>query len=757
MSRFLLGLIGLSLCTLSVAYAASPGPTFHLLDGFEKELVWEVKEWGDNAKVSLSRDTVSEGKQALQASYTPEDRRGQKKFVLRRSLSGKAPDIKTIQVDVFNPLPTPGVELALALEADQYYETKPLPLKAGWNRGLSFAIDGKELKSKSSNWEYTTAIPKDMDLGSLILLVHTGEANAGIFYIDNVRTEGKAVPPEAPRRVAARIDRKPVLKDVKVLTAASQVYDKMELALSFDAPYHDPYDAAEIATRARFKAPSGKIWEVEGFLYAGQVSLAAPPTDVDWRLRFTPTEPGTWSYEVSVINPLGEVKSANQSFDVKAGSGDGFVRVDPKDRQYFSFDSGKFYYPIGQNTAWDSQENYKKMFKAMQENGQNWARIWMAHWNYGLEWKRMGRYPGLGNYNLENAGKLDETIDLLHKHGIYVQLVTEFHGAVSSKVNPEWPNSPYNKAQGGPLEKAQDFFTSPKAQELFQRRLRYILARWGYSTQIMAWELFNEVNWADDFSPKSDAAWHKMMAQWLREHDPYRHLITTSYYDYYNKETYASPLFDFTQYHAYHQKVWKTMANVVPRFRRFDKPFFFGEFGYDSKDGVDAADKQGIFLHAGIWTQAMQPVAGNAMPWWWDTHIEPNQLYSHFGALSRFLEGLDRRGMQLEPLQQTWPVKIKKGHQEKLNFYGLKNQSFAMGWIVDSRGMTMKDRPGPFEFRGISFYLDGLKPGRYLLEVWDTYKGSMITADKLESDKSGRILLPLPPFRNDVAFKLKSL
>ncbi len=742
---------------LSADKSASTSTSTFLIDGFEKNLRWENKEWGDSAKLELSSDNVSEGKKALQASFTPEGSKGQKKFVIRRELGGKAHDLGEIYVDVFNPLPTSGVELALAIEADQYYETKPLALKAGWNKGLSFKIDGADLKSKASNWGYKTSVPKEVDLGSLIFLVHTGEANAGIFFFDNVRSNGKPTMPQPPKRVAAKIDAEPKLGEIKTLESATKVYEKMELGVQFEAPYHDPYEAKEILLRARFKAPSGAVKEVDGFLYDGKVSLAAPVEKPDWRLRFTPTEAGRWTYQIEVKNPKGSALSKDLSFEVGPATSDGFLRVDPKDKKYFSFDSGKFYYPIGQNAAWDSIENYQKMFASMKENGENWTRIWMAPWNFGIEWKVMGRYQGLGNYNLENAKKLDETIDLLALNGIYTQLVMEFHGGLSTKVNPEWQNNPYNKEQGGPLAKPQDFFTNLKARENFKKRLRYIIARWGYSPHIMAWEIFNEINWADGFSPKNDAAFHKDIGNWMREQDPYKRMITTSYYDYYNKATYELPVIDFTQYHAYQHRVWKTMAQVVPRFERFNKPFFFGEFGYDSKDGVDAQDKQGVFIHAGIWAQAMQPVAGNGMPWWWDTHIEPNQLYRHFGALAKFLAGIDRRGMDLRAVQESWPVKIRKDHKEKLSFYGLKNSSFAMGWICDTKGMTMKDRPGPYEFRGIQFYMDGFKKGVYQFETWDTYKGEVLTTEKVETNKKGRLLLSLPAFKNDVAFKLRAL
>ncbi|MCZ0212168.1 hypothetical protein OZK63_43170, partial [Streptomyces sp. UMAF16] len=65
------------------------------------------------------------------------------------------------------------------------------------------------------------------------------------------------------------------------------------------------------------------------------------------------------------------------------------------------------------------------------------------------------------------------------------------HGQVSTTVNPEWNNNPYNIANGGPCNNTWDFFSNSTAKNLFKNRMRYIIARYGYSNTIMSWELFN--------------------------------------------------------------------------------------------------------------------------------------------------------------------------------------------------------------------------------------------------------------------------
>ena len=65
-------------------------------------------------------------------------------------------------------------------------------------------------------------------------------------------------------------------------------------------------------------------------------------------------------------------------------------------------------------------------------------------------------------------------------------------------------------------------------------RLRYIVARWGYSPAIGMWEFFNEIDniqFRDAKNPipaEEIVAWHARMARYLKSIDPYGHPVTTS-------------------------------------------------------------------------------------------------------------------------------------------------------------------------------------------------------------------------------------
>ena len=51
-----------------------------------------------------------------------------------------------------------------------------------------------------------------------------------------------------------------------------------------------------------------------------------------------------------------------------------------------------------------------------------------------------------------------------------------------------WQSNPYNITNGGPCINQDAFFTNATARTIFQKHLRYLIGRYGYSTKAMAWE-----------------------------------------------------------------------------------------------------------------------------------------------------------------------------------------------------------------------------------------------------------------------------
>lgn len=251
--------------------------------------------------------------------------------------------------------------------------------------------------------------------------------------------------------------------------------------------------------------------------------------------------------------------------------------------------------------------------------------------------------------------KLDRILEIAEQHGIGVMLCFGTFGEFTAGGyfnEGQWKGSAYNAANGGPCAQPGDFWTSSAARELYRRRLRYIAARWGYSTSIHSWEFWNETN--------APATWVREMAGALRACDPHRHLITTTYGD---PAVWRIPEVDFTQSHHYGsgslQDSGPPIADDAAAAAVFGKPHLMGEFGIDYRGPDSPYDPRnvGVNLHNGLWSSLMAGNAGGAMSWWWDAYLHQahrangarhapstgpaNALLAHIAGLRRFADSVD--------------------------------------------------------------------------------------------------------------------
>ena len=122
----------------------------------------------------------------------------------------------------------------------------------------------------------------------------------------------------------------------------------------------------------------------------------------------------------------------------------------------------------------------------MGRNGVNWSRIWACNWDGKNPWWPTDDTPPSDQMWSKAFERWDQIVSAAEDAGISFQFVLFHHGAFSTRVNPNFPDHPWNKAKGGFLEKAADFFTDPEAKRRSKMWLRYAVARWGHSTSVMS-------------------------------------------------------------------------------------------------------------------------------------------------------------------------------------------------------------------------------------------------------------------------------
>ncbi|MCK4982813.1 MAG: hypothetical protein KAS17_07805, partial [Victivallaceae bacterium] len=191
--------------------------------------------------------------------------------------------------------------------------------------------------------------------------------------------------------------------------------------------------------------------------------------------------------------------------------------------------------------------------------------------------------------------------------------------------------------------------------------LRYLVARYGYSPAVFAWELWNEVDGSDAYrskdGPEIIAKWHSETARDLRKLDPWKHLITTSLgHDKGHDIIEGLPEMDLIQIHHYDTPDLAASLGELWKQRRenFKKPFFNGEFGCDATGmnaGDHGADPKGVHLHNGLFASVGNMCAGVPMVWYWDTYVEPNNLYPIYGHFANWISDFDFIKQKVKPIK----------------------------------------------------------------------------------------------------------
>ncbi|MBM4176729.1 MAG: DUF5060 domain-containing protein [Ignavibacteria bacterium] len=475
--------------------------------------------------------------------------------------------------------------------------------------------------------------------------------------------------------LCSSVSSNPIINSVLSNSDSVLLYKKFELTIDLTASFSNPYNPTELNLRADFVSPSGKTYTALGFYYQDFFRTGPPETlavngSPHWKIRFTPNETGPWTYTISCTDVSGSTVTQQKNFLCLASDKKGFIRLGSN--KYFKFENGENFFAVGLNLGWyeypEKTFSYQRWLDSLSNNGANFIRVWMSENAFALEWKN----TGLGNYSnrQDRAFQLDWLLDYAEQKNIYVQLCLIPHGQFSSTINPEWNDNPYNTINGGPCSKPWEFFSNSSAKDFFKRRVRYINARWGYSPNLVSWELFNEVDHTDSFDVYRSqiSSWHLEMAQFFKLIDPYKKLLTTSYAnEFLDSNIWSSPLFDYTQIHHYNTTTDMQSAQVdltALYLSDFGKPVSIGEYDFlELGPWAVVNDPNGINFHNSLWASVMSGAFGTASTWSWENYIDPKGLFHHFKPVSEFLRGTNFLAENFVPVKPLTFASTKSDFQ----------------------------------------------------------------------------------------------
>jgi len=542
---------------------------------------------------------------------------------------------------------------------------------------------------------------------------------------------------------------------------------RLELGLDVTPQPSNPFDPAEMRVELELRPPSGGTTTVGAYWFqdferglAGSREVLTPRGEPYWKAAYTPSEPGRWRWRWTVATPAASrVTRWHDLVVTSRPAGPGFLRVSPRDPRYLVHDDGTPYFAIGENLAWYDRRGtraYDDWLDELAAQGATWIRVWMPEHGMGIE----ADDTGLGDYTarLDRAWQLDYVFTAAAERGIAIQLVLLHHSAFSTEFGTEWATNPYNAANGGPLASPEQFFTDPVARSYFERRLRYVVARFGARTNLLAWELWNEVDLTDRYDSATVTAWHRDFAALLRSLDPARHPITTSFLYFFNDPAVVNGAgLDLVQQHFYSRSdtvpLFPDLARVAVDFPRarhaqYGRPVLMAELGIGSgPDDTLALDPEGIAVHDGLWAGPFGEAMGTSMPWWWRLviDVEPERYYPMFGSVSAFLRDVawDREGfVARDPAVTTASGRAVRAH-------ALVGEDTALLWVKD--GDVRYYMPGRVTIDDAEVALDAL-PGTWSAAWWDTWAGAWYATATVEGGP-GRTLA-VPSFAADTAVRL---
>jgi hypothetical protein len=563
-----------------------------------------------------------------------------------------------------------------------------------------------------------------------------------------------------------------------------QVYQRFEVSFTIPYAFENPFDPECVAVDGSFILPSGKEEKVPGFFFQNYTiespgekwkDLISPEGEPEWRVRFCPVEPGRYRFRLSCSIDGGKSLffSSEYSFWAIRSDRPGFIRLHPSDSRYFFREGTGFFYPLGHNirSLYDTRDaqvrkaplagetgilEFRKWLADMEQSGENFFETWMAAWWLAVEWKKgADHYEGVGRYNLVNAWKLDWLLEEAESRGCYIQLLICNHGSLSTFCDQEWQDNPYNSKNGGIVSSPEEFFTDPAARTAFKKRVRYIVARWGYSPHIFSWELLNEMNLVGSknnfYREPVLKEWYREMSRFLAEIDPWNHLITGHYTILYNSDVFALPEVGYVATNAYYgdpkkNNIVKVLSNIVKFNAQFGKPQIVAEFGGSSMAGTE--ERLEADLHNGIWAGFHLPFASSPLLWW-HNFIEDRNLYFHFSALAQYIKGEDL------PADNLVPGSLSFSGDAKNRAAGLvmKNEKKALIWIyLPEKIHSMKPYPVAEAVEGVECTISDLQSGAYTVQFWDTLTGDI--THEIQAVSDGSLRFSLPKLFTDCAIKI---
>ena len=462
------------------------------------------------------------------------------------------------------------------------------------------------------------------------------------------------------------------------IDAAVELYGDFSLPVLLETTPENAFDVPS-SVSVTFSDSSGALSSVQPFYFQNYTrhqlkngsEVLTARSQPQFLVRFTPSKHGVYTFTLHGATTASGATSG--TLRVATGRRDsvaGFASVAPGQQFFRAGDSSPLFL-LGENIPFPGPDpilttyNYTNLYPAahagtymydqyltkMAASGGNYVRLWV-----GLSCLPPKNTPlslaggagaKFGSYSLEAAWRIDHILSLGKRLGIYVLICFEAQQSLEMLFN----TSIYSEVNGGPLQTPAEYFKSGAIQGEFKQRLRYSASRFGHSTAVFAWQMYNEHGNFPSFVESQQVDWIANLSSMLKQYDAHGHLI----HDSYGGLPLAgfAPSIDFATIHNYGSADFAAEAlNTLPGLQRqWEKPVFWGETALSGNGIQDASqwwkdDLTSVHLHNSLWGSAVSTAAGGAMHWWWH-EFDDHNAYTHFLPVRKFMD-------RLPLLQRSW-------------------------------------------------------------------------------------------------------
>jgi len=490
-------------------------------------------------------------------------------------------------------------------------------------------------------------------------------------------------------------------------------YEKLELAVALTAAYTNPYDFDQVDLSATFTSPSSKTWNISGFY----------DSLLQFRIRFSPNELGTYTYTVTVKDSTGTSQSVTGSFVCKASSYHGWIKIAPNNR-YFCYDDGTSFYGVGCCYCWDVTDSGLAVLQSFNMN--TW--FWWNGTHKTVDGKE--QYTGgyrliespLGQYDFHQCTYVDSQMTWGEARGLSMWMVIWPHDYLAQTMPGSWVNLWSANSYNTLLPNAKTFYSDSACWQYQTKMYRYIIARWGYSRAIEGWQLIDEISGTDGWvaDQASGEAWIKKMGAFFQANDPFNHPTQASQGGYWPTADSATTCTNTENYGNTAPAGWE---GIVPQlWNGWTKPALTGEAG----GGND---------HASIWS--CLGLGEAATPFMWQFNQGwPLSRSQNFPALATFVSGIDFA--RLTNLSQA-KVTVSGG----ATVFGIKSDQATFGWMTGT-------------FSGQNLVVTGMPNVAYSIEWFNsTSSGGTVISTTSATATGGALTAAIPATTlADIAFRI---